>query len=77
VSSPAQASVLATRTHEVVAGSGHDVTLSDGRFTTAICTCGWQTAARRSRPLARAEAHDHVLLQAPVGTLVPAADPEA
>jgi hypothetical protein len=34
----------------------------DGAFTVARCSCGWRSYARRSRPLARAEAADHKLL---------------
>jgi hypothetical protein len=34
-----------------------------GPFVLARCTgCGWETFARRSRPLARREGRDHVLL---------------
>jgi hypothetical protein len=40
-----------------------------GPFVAAVCTgCGWETFARRSRPLARREGHDHVLLHAPAGS---------
>ena len=32
-------------------------------FTGAVCDgCGWESFARRSRPLARSEGRDHVLL---------------
>jgi hypothetical protein len=32
-------------------------------FTVATCTgCGWESFARRSRPLARTEGRDHLLL---------------
>jgi hypothetical protein len=32
-------------------------------FTVAVCEgCGWESFARRSRPLARSEGRDHVLL---------------
>jgi hypothetical protein len=32
-------------------------------FTVAVCDgCGWESFARRSRPLARSEGRDHVLL---------------
>jgi hypothetical protein len=41
----------------------HDVVVEDsGSFTVARCTCGWYTPARRSRPLARGEATDHLRL---------------
>ena len=37
-----------------------------GPFVVARCAgCGWETFARRSRPLARSEGHDHVLLHSP------------
>jgi hypothetical protein len=35
-----------------------------GPFVVATCACGWRSYARRSRPLARAEARDHELLHA-------------
>ena len=50
---------------------GHEVRIDDGRFTTAVCSCGWQGAARRNRATARAEARDHALLYADV-TVLPA-----
>jgi hypothetical protein len=43
---------------------GHEVHIEDGRFTTAVCSCGWQGAGRRNRATARAEARDHALLYA-------------
>jgi len=42
----------------------HEVTLVDGRFMHAACSCGWRTAGRRDRRKARAEARDHALLYA-------------
>jgi hypothetical protein len=42
----------------------HEVTIVDGRFTIATCSCGWSGSARRHRAAARAEAHDHALLYA-------------
>ena len=37
-----------------------------GPFVVACCAgCGWETFARRSRPLARREGRDHVLLHRP------------
>ena len=42
----------------------HEVTLVDGRFMHAECSCGWRTAGRRDRRRARAEARDHALLYA-------------
>jgi hypothetical protein len=37
-----------------------------GPFVVARCAgCGWETFARRSRPLARREGKDHVLLHSP------------
>jgi hypothetical protein len=41
----------------------HEVAVEDnGPFTVARCSCGWYTPARRSRPLARGEAADHLRL---------------
>ena len=42
----------------------HEVTVVDGRFMHAECSCGWRTAGRRSRATVRAEARDHALLHA-------------
>jgi len=55
----------------VTGAPGHEVRIDDGRFTTAVCSCGWQGAARRNRATARAEARDHALLYADV-TVLPA-----
>ena len=54
---PAQSTPLAVVVH---------VTRLDeqGPFVVATCACGWRSYARRSRPLARAEARDHELLHA-------------
>jgi len=52
---------------------GHEVSILDGRFTTAVCTCGWQSAGRRNRATARTEARDHALLYADGSVL--SADP--
>lgn len=46
------------------AAPGHEVRIEDGRFTFAICSCGWQGAGRRNRATARSEARDHALLYA-------------
>jgi hypothetical protein len=43
---------------------GHEVRIEDGRFTTAVCSCGWQGAGRRNRATARTEGRDHALLYA-------------
>jgi hypothetical protein len=45
----------------------HEIALVErGPFSVAVCQgCGWETFARRSRPLARREGHDHVLLHRP------------
>jgi hypothetical protein len=43
---------------------GHEVHIEDGRFATAVCSCGWQGAGRRNRATARTEARDHALLYA-------------
>jgi hypothetical protein len=50
----------------------HEVTLVDGRFMHAECSCGWRTAGRRDRRKARAEARDHALLYAQDAATVPA-----
>lgn len=42
----------------------HEVTIVDGRFMHAECSCGWRTAGRRSRATVRTEARDHALLHA-------------
>ncbi len=42
----------------------HEVTLVDGRFMHAECSCGWRSAGRRNRATVRAEARDHALLHA-------------
>ena len=53
------------------AAPGHEVRIEDGRFTTAVCSCGWQGAGRRNRATARAEARDHALLYADGTALSP------
>jgi hypothetical protein len=42
----------------------HKIQMLDrGPFAVAVCTgCGWESFARRSRPLARREGRDHELL---------------
>lgn len=45
-------------------GPRHEVTVHDGRFTLATCSCGWHGIARRQRSAARTEARDHALLYA-------------
>ena len=42
----------------------HRVDVVDrGPFAVSVCTgCGWESFARRSRPLARSEGRDHELL---------------
>jgi hypothetical protein len=44
--------------------TAHEITILDGRFMHAACTCGWRSAGRRSRATARTEARDHALLYA-------------
>jgi hypothetical protein len=44
--------------------TSHEVTILDGRFMHAACTCGWRSAGRRSRATVRNEARDHALLYA-------------
>ncbi len=56
------------------AAPGHEVTVHDGRFSSAECTCGWRSAARRHRATARQEARDHVLLYADGSELSSAPD---
>jgi len=46
----------------VEAPVSHEVTIVDGRFAAAHCSCGWRSAGRRSRATVRAEARDHALL---------------
>jgi len=48
---------MATRGGE--ADDGHRVTVVDGRFTWAECTCGWRTPARRDRRSTRNAAVEH------------------
>ena len=45
----------------------HHVRLIErGPFVVAVCDgCGWETFARRSRPLARREGRDHEVLHSP------------
>ena len=50
--------------------------VEDGRFTTAVCSCGWHGAGRRNRATAREEARDHALLYAD-GSELAAAAPSA
>jgi hypothetical protein len=42
----------------------HEVSIVDGRFAHAVCTCGWRGAGRRNRAAVRDEARDHALLYA-------------
>jgi len=53
------------------AAPGHEVRITDGRFTAAACSCGWQGAGRRNRATAREEARDHALLYADGSALSP------
>lgn len=46
--------------------TGHELTFVDGRFASAACSCGWRSAGRRDRRIARQEASDHLTLY--VGT---------
>ena len=66
VSDPANAAGIPEQAPPSTAESlaaGHEVVVEDGGpFTVARCTCGWYTPARRSRPLARGEAADHLRL---------------
>jgi hypothetical protein len=57
----------------LVPGPGHQLEhviaiVERGPFVLARCTgCGWETFARRSRPLARREGRDHVRLHRVAG----------
>lgn len=59
------------------AAPAHEVHLVDGRFMSAECSCGWRTAARRSRAVVREEARDHALLYADGRALAPEPAPAA
>jgi hypothetical protein len=51
--------------HPLIIAAPHAVRVEDrGAYTVACCSCGWHSAARRSRPLARQEALDHEALYA-------------
>jgi hypothetical protein len=79
VTSPTHPSERARGTEELVdltaprAGHTppHEVTIVDGRFTIATCSCGWSGTARRHRAAARVEARDHALLYAEARMLTP------
>jgi hypothetical protein len=62
----AAASAAVGRRVEPVGAGGevHEVSVIDGRFTIARCSCGWHSAGRRLRATVRAEARDHALLYA-------------
>jgi hypothetical protein len=43
----------------------HVVAVSErGAFAVAVCRCGWESFARRSREVARREGRDHEVLHA-------------
>lgn len=44
--------------------SHHSVSIVDGRFMHAACTCGWRSAGKRERKAVRIEADDHLRLYA-------------
>jgi hypothetical protein len=52
----------------------HEVHIEDGRFSHAVCTCGWRTAGKRDRRGLRTEARDHALLYAAEPAVEPAVD---
>jgi len=59
--------------------AAHEVTVVDGRFMHARCTCGWRSAGKRERKAVRIEADDHLRLYAdgrPALSLEPTPDPE-
>ena len=61
----------------LTASPAHEVRVVDGRFTSAVCSCGWTGGAHRTRARARQEARDHALLYADAGSVpTPAPSPE-
>lgn len=70
------ATVSSVTRPEHPAAPAHEVHLLDGRFMSAECSCGWRTAARRSRAVVRVEARDHALLYADGRALAPELAPE-
>ncbi len=51
------------QTVEEAAAPVHLTEVTDeGQFSVARCSCGWRSYARRSRPRARSEAKDHLIL---------------
>jgi hypothetical protein len=65
--------------HRLTPAPAHEVRVVDGRFTSAVCSCGWTGGAHRTRARARQEARDHALLYADAGVLAsaPPTDPVA
>jgi hypothetical protein len=49
-------------TKAVAPTTAHEVSIIDGRFAIARCTCGWHSSGRRLRATVRTEARDHALL---------------
>ncbi|MCX4575990.1 hypothetical protein [Streptomyces sp. NBC_01571] len=41
------------------AGEHRTITVEQGRFCVARCSCGWRGPARRARSLARTDAESH------------------
>jgi hypothetical protein len=60
----------------LTASPAHEVRVVDGRFTSAVCSCGWTGGAHRTRARARQEARDHALLYADAGIAL-ASEPTA
>ena len=58
----------------LTASPAHEVRVVDGRFTSAVCSCGWTGGAHRTRARARQEARDHALLYADAGVPAPPSD---
>ena len=48
--------------HRLAPDPAHEVRVVDGRFTAAVCSCGWTGGSHRNRSRARQEARDHALL---------------
>ncbi|MET8407687.1 hypothetical protein ABZV34_06170 [Streptomyces sp. NPDC005195] len=40
-------------------GEHRTLTVEQGRFCVALCSCGWRGPARRARSLARTDAESH------------------
>ncbi|MBT2539410.1 hypothetical protein J7E99_01470 [Streptomyces sp. ISL-44] len=57
---PLASAVPQQQPHQPAPPSGHTTSTADrGSFCLAVCTCGWNGPARRSRDLARKDAARH------------------